>query len=153
MFAKAVGFTAEGGLEVVQIATADQDTLQYSSSTAAIKEGLLEVREMSEAGSVNNRRDIFREYFPRLLRGVAAEVLYGRRKQKPPAEAEASYRALEFLDQFESLDLEEFPGVGVGVERRFDRKTMTGFELRCQNAMVHLTALKQGDKHRTSFQE
>jgi hypothetical protein len=95
-----------------------------------------------------NRRDIFREYFPRLLRGVAAEVLYGGRKQHPLTEAEASYRALDFLDQFEELNLEEFPGVGVGTERRFERKPMTGFELRYQNAMVHLTALTQG--HHTS---
>jgi len=38
---------------VVQLATADQDTLKYISSEAAIKADLLRVTEVSESGSVN----------------------------------------------------------------------------------------------------
>jgi hypothetical protein len=308
MLAKAVGFKQESGLGVLQKATADQDTLQYRSSTAAIKEGLLEVREISEGGSVNhvfvlnksefylflmdgdilmgakqnrvvntsvllaprsktqvpvscveqgrwdsvstffqganftapsflradkagqvrkslkanrghmadqgeiwgrveeyharlkvssatgslsdvyaqredmfekfisaftlaekangaaifmgkemlsidlfNRRDVFGEYFPRLLRGVGAEVFSRPAKKQTLTESEASYWALEFMDEFDGLELEEFPGVGVGVERRFEKNPMTGFELRYQSAMVHLTVLRQEQKrHKTS---
>jgi hypothetical protein len=55
MLAEAAGFRQESGLGVLQIATADQDTLQYKSSAAAIKEGLLEVREISEGGTVKKQ--------------------------------------------------------------------------------------------------
>jgi hypothetical protein len=301
MLAQIVGFSAEKGLGVVQIATADQDTLQYRSSGSAIKDGLLEVREVSQVGSVNhlfvlnrsdflvflmdgdvlmgakqnrvvntsvllaphsktevpvscvehgrwspgagrfqgadfsapaslraekarqvraslkdkrghmadqgeiwnsveklhvkfmissatgslsdvyeqegvedfaakfapgehangvalftggeilsidlfNCREVFREYFPKILRGAGADLPVGEGTQKSLTQEEASFRALDFLDQFEQLDLEEFPGVGVGVEKRFDRAPFAGFELRHQNVMVHLTALRQQRK-------
>jgi len=53
MVAKVVGFHAERSLGVVQFGTSGQNSIQYISSSKAIKEKLIEVREVSEAGSVN----------------------------------------------------------------------------------------------------
>ena len=51
--ARVIGFEHRGNLGVAQIATADQDTIEYITSGKAIKEGLLTVTEVSEAGNVN----------------------------------------------------------------------------------------------------
>jgi hypothetical protein len=89
-----------------------------------------------------NRKEIFAEYFPKLLRGVAIETFSMKAKKNAVAEGEAKYRTLEFLDGLESVPGEEFPGVGVGMERRFDTPGMTGFELRFQSLLVHATVLR-----------
>jgi len=54
MESRVVGFMNQGNLSVVQLATGDQDTFEYISSSAAIKGGLIKVSEISEGGSVNN---------------------------------------------------------------------------------------------------
>ncbi|HXX65102.1 MAG TPA: DUF6569 family protein, partial [Bacteroidota bacterium] len=53
MIAKVVGFHAERSLGLVQFGTSGQNSIQYISSGNAIKEKLIEVREVSETGSVN----------------------------------------------------------------------------------------------------
>jgi hypothetical protein len=96
-----------------------------------------------------NRAEVYREYFPKILRGIAAEIFQSEREGAGLAEAEGSYRALDFLDHFEGLELEEFPGVGLGREKRFDLPGMTGFELGFEGRMVHLAALKGEREKRT----
>jgi hypothetical protein len=54
MIAQAVGFHSSGSLGVVQLATANRDVFQYITSSQAINAGILEVREVSDAGSVNH---------------------------------------------------------------------------------------------------
>jgi hypothetical protein len=96
-----------------------------------------------------NRVEVYREYFPKILRGIAAEIFQSNGKRGGVSEAEGSYRTLDFLDHFEGLELEEFPGVGVGREKRFDLPGMTGFELGFEGRMVHLAALKGERQRRT----
>jgi hypothetical protein len=48
-----LGFKAVRSLGILQFYTADQGTLKYTSSSAAINGGVLEVLKVSEAGSVN----------------------------------------------------------------------------------------------------
>jgi ARG and Rhodanese-Phosphatase-superfamily-associated Protein domain len=89
-----------------------------------------------------NRRDVYREYFPKLLRGAAFEASTMLRKEETLSEAEAGYRTLEMLDGFEKVAREEHPSVAVGVDRRFESGEMTGFELVYGGHLIHLAALK-----------
>lgn len=87
-----------------------------------------------------NRNDIYAEYFPRILKSSAMEAFIIK-KQSKISEAEAKYKTLSFLDQFEHLAFDEHPGVGVGIEKRFNAEDITGFELVYNSHMIHLTAL------------
>jgi hypothetical protein len=93
---------------------------------------------------VFNRRDVFQEYFPKLLRSVALEAFYMQWPESPLTETEGRFKALEFLDAIEYVESEEYPGVGAGRERRFSSPTVSGFKLMYENHLVHLTALKTG---------
>lgn len=96
-----------------------------------------------------NRKDIYLEYFPKILRGVALEAFYMSKTKEAMQKAEAKFRTLDFLDKSDTLAFTDHPGVGIGSERRFNSDEMTGFELRHQEQMIHWTALRTG-KSRTS---
>ena len=87
-----------------------------------------------------NRTDIYAEYFPKILKGCALEV-FGLPGNSELSEAEANYKTLNFIDQFEKLDFDEYPGVGIGTEKRFNTNGLTGFELSYNSHLIHLTAL------------
>lgn len=87
-----------------------------------------------------NRTEIYSEYFPRILKGCAMEA-FGLKGKSEMTEAEAKFKTLTFLDQFENLNFDEHPGVGVGIEKRFRSENLTGFELVYNSNMIHLTAL------------
>lgn len=54
MQVRVVTFQKHKSLSVVQLLTAQQNSIDYISGPAAIKEDLIQVREVSESGSVNN---------------------------------------------------------------------------------------------------
>lgn len=87
---------------------------------------------------VFNRRDVFAEYFPKILKGAMLEADFLSRAGKSVPEAEARYRTLEVFDTLEHEEFRERPGVGVGVDRRFESKGMSGFELMLDGQVVHL---------------
>ncbi len=87
------------------------------------------------------RKDIFSEYFFKLLKGVAIEAYSLKASENTITEAEASFKALSFLDKFEELEFETHKAVGCGEEKRFETKELTGFELNYNNNLIHLTAL------------
>jgi len=101
---------------------------------------------------VFNRRDVYAEYFPKILRGAAFEAGAVRPLKVPLSDAEARYRTLTFLDLLEEQEHEEGPGVGVGMDRRFESADMTGFELVYNTHQIHLAAFAKkraakGAKH------
>lgn len=85
-----------------------------------------------------HRTEIFREYFPRLLRGVAMEAMVAQEQAQCVTEAEGRFRAQDLLDRYDGFTFREFPGVGVGTERRFDADESAGCELRHEDHLVHL---------------
>jgi hypothetical protein len=87
-----------------------------------------------------NRTNIFAEYFPRILRGCAMEV-FGLKGSAEITEAEASYKAIDFIEKFERQEFRDYPGAGVGIERRYRSEELTGFELVYNSNLIHLTAL------------
>lgn len=100
---------------------------------------------------VFNRTDIFSEYFPKLLKGSAMEAFRLKDNENGIKEAEVKYKVLTFLDKLEEINYEIYKGVGVGNEKRFETKEMTGFELNYENKMIHLTALNLASSKRQNF--
>lgn len=94
-----------------------------------------------------NHTDMMKEYFPKLLKGVALDV-YGMKNEKNEmTEPEANFKTLEFMDFVSATEQKTFRGVALGEERRFGNETISGFELRYNNQMVHLTALSLKNKN------
>ncbi|MCX7611238.1 MAG: hypothetical protein N2043_06590 [Ignavibacterium sp.] len=90
---------------------------------------------------VFNRTDIYNEYFPKILRSTAMEVFYLQDKENNLTEAEAFYKTTDLFDNLPQIKFTTHPGVGVGEEKRFDTKALTGLELSFQNHLIHLTLL------------
>jgi hypothetical protein len=86
------------------------------------------------------RKDVYLEYFPKLLRAAAFDAASTKSARKKLTEPEAKYRTLELLDTVEELQREERPAVGVGLDRRFESPAVTGFELVYDRHLVHLAA-------------
>ena len=88
-----------------------------------------------------NRTDVYAEYFPKILRSALIETYRLKASEKILSEAEAYYKTQELLDTTEKLQYSENPGVGVGVERRFETDDFTGFNLIYNNKTIHSTIL------------
>jgi len=86
------------------------------------------------------RKDIYREYFPKLLKGAAQDAVFIRRKKKFN-EAEVKYKTVDFLDKFDDMKFTTHKGLCEGFERRFETKEVSGFELLYENNLIHLTGL------------
>lgn len=90
---------------------------------------------------VFNRTDIYQEYFPKMLRSTAMEVLHLEDKKNDLEEIEAIYKTQTMFDQLEKVEKTKHKGVAIGDETRFDTNDITGFELNFKNHLIHLTAL------------
>ncbi len=88
-----------------------------------------------------NRTDIYREYYPRILRSTAMEVSALKDKVNEITEAEAGYKTADLFDNLEKMDYTVHPGAGIGTERRFDGNNLTGFELSYRGSLIHLALL------------
>jgi hypothetical protein len=100
---------------------------------------------------VFHRRDVFAEYFPKILRAISLEAQSIGREEKPLAEAEASFRTSEFLDEVLAAPRTDYQGVGVGTESRFETERSSGLVLTFQKHTIHLAAMaQQGEERRHS---
>ena len=91
---------------------------------------------------VFNRTDIYRKYFSKLLKSVAAEVYYLKHENNNITSHEASENVLNFFKQLKNIEKNEFDSVGVGIEERFKSEEYTGFSLNYKNHVIHLAGLK-----------
>ena len=90
---------------------------------------------------VFNRNDIYAEYFPKIIRSASLETYRLKSFDKVMIATEAFYKTQELLDNVEKLEHSENPGVGIGIEKRFETDQFTGFELIHLNKVVHFTVL------------
>lgn len=88
-----------------------------------------------------NREEIYNEYFRKLLKSAAFETMNLKEKENSLTEAEAFYKTNTVFDSMSEMKYEVHKGVGAGMEKRFDSKEMTGFELEYENKMIHYVAL------------
>ncbi|WP_337872608.1 DUF6569 family protein [Ignavibacterium sp.] len=88
-----------------------------------------------------NRTDIYQEYFPKRLRGIALEVLNLKDKENTMTEAEANYKTLSLFDELEKLKYTEHDGVGIGKEKRYNNDKLVALELKYLQNLIHFTLL------------
>jgi hypothetical protein len=88
-----------------------------------------------------NRSEIYKEYFQKILRSSAMEMVLLKEKKNTLTEAEAIYKTLSLFDTIAAAESSSHPGTGVGEEKRFETKEITGFSLEFNSHIIHLTAL------------
>jgi hypothetical protein len=88
-----------------------------------------------------NRKEIYNEYFPKILRSSAMEILSLQSKENKLTEAEAAFKTLSLFDSISAAEVSVHPGVGAGEEKRFQTNEVTGFTLEFKKHLIHLTAL------------
>lgn len=85
-----------------------------------------------------NRRDVYSEYFMKILNGVAMEARYLRKREEIIDEFTAENMVMDFLRRCEATMKRVYKGVAEGVERRFEMKEYSGFELVYESNVVHV---------------
>jgi hypothetical protein len=88
-----------------------------------------------------NRTEIYKEYFPKIIKSAAMEIVHLEKKESKLTKAEAEYKTVTLFDKLEGVEYSTHPGVGVGEEKRFETDEVTGFELNFKKHLVHFTAL------------
>lgn len=88
-----------------------------------------------------NRTDIYQEYFPKRLKGIALEVFNLKEKENTMTETEANYKTLSLFDELEKLQYTEHDGVGIGREKRYDNDKLVALELKYLKHLIHFTLL------------
>jgi hypothetical protein len=101
---------------------------------------------------IYNREDVYREYFPKLLKSAAFETINLKEEKNSLKEAEAFYKTNTFIDNMSEMKYEVHKGVGAGTEKRFESKDMTGFELEYDNKMIHYVALNLSNESKSGNQ-
>jgi hypothetical protein len=99
-----------------------------------------------------NRTEVYKEYFPKLLRSSAMETAHLKDKENKLTEAEAAYKTINLFDSLDSIASSIHKGIGVGEERRFETEDLTGLQLEFNKHIIHLTALniEKGKDNRES---
>lgn len=88
-----------------------------------------------------HRRDIYEQYFKKILKSASFETYNLKESKLHPGEAEVSYKTKTFFDSLEKMEYREFDSPGVGKEKRFESDKLTGVQLNYSNHLIHLTAL------------
>jgi len=118
--------------------------------TASADANALAIFEGHELLSLDifNRREVYAEYFGKILRGAAVDLYSAKREGAAPGEAEAFYKAAENLDTLEALPRDTHAGVSMGTEHRFSDDARVGFSLYCEEHLIHFSAVRnEKDKH------
>ncbi|MCZ7611635.1 MAG: hypothetical protein M5U17_15935 [Ignavibacterium sp.] len=97
-------------------------------------------RNLIEA-EVFNRKDIYYEYFPKILRGVSSEAFHFIADDKKLDEAEAKYKTIDFFDELENRKFKVYPGVCAGNEKRYESNQWSGFALEFGEHLIHLAMM------------
>ncbi len=93
-----------------------------------------------------NRRDIYAEYFPKIIKGTAAEAYNLKEDKNNITDKEVNYKLIDFFDKYDAVDKEIHKSIGVGNEKRFDNNYITGFELEFMGNTIHLAAIQLQEK-------
>lgn len=87
-----------------------------------------------------HRKDIYQEYFAKLLRGAVSETIFLKPGKPLPVEKAVSILN-SLLEKREKISKKDYPAVGLGVEKRFEDKDITGFELEFEKKKLHTTIM------------
>ena len=87
---------------------------------------------------VFNRKDIYAEYFTKILNGLAMESGFSRIKKECIEEERARQSVVDFMGGYETIVKKEYHAVGAGTEKRFESMNLTGFELSYEEHLIHV---------------
>lgn len=90
---------------------------------------------------VFNRRDIYFEYFSKILKGVSSETFHFIADDKRMDEVEAKYKTIDFFDELENRKFKIYPGVCLGYEKRYESNQWSGFALEFGEHLIHLAMM------------
>lgn len=90
-----------------------------------------------------NRAEVYKEYFPKILKGAAMQFLNVKAPSKKIDQSELKYKLLETMDNIEGFEKSTFEGAGAGIEERFESEILNGFSLMFDNKLIHLTAMQK----------
>ncbi|HMN26097.1 MAG: hypothetical protein IT276_15630 [Ignavibacteriaceae bacterium] len=96
---------------------------------------------------VFNRTDIYKEYFDKILKGVSSEASHLNPVEEKLKEAEATYKTNVFFDELENRKFKQFPGAGIGTEKRYEENDFSGFALEYESHLIHLAMLSLINKN------
>lgn len=88
-----------------------------------------------------NERNLFREYFPKLLRGISLDVFGNNAKETIMSQAEADYKTIQLMDDWATTKKTVHPGVGVGEEWRYQFNSFSGLHLNYGDHLIHSSCL------------
>lgn len=90
---------------------------------------------------VFNRTDVFKEYFPKILKGAVMELNSDAKSCETFNREQASDTLNVLLENIKQMKHDLHKSVGAGNEKRFGDQRFTGFELDYEDKMIHMTAL------------
>ncbi|GAB4133971.1 MAG: hypothetical protein Fur0015_07170 [Ignavibacteriales bacterium] len=90
---------------------------------------------------IYNRTDIYNEYFPKILKSAADEVLDLEDIEEKLNEGKAEKMISDIFDSLENLEKKVFPGVVLGQEKRFTDKSLNGFTLEYDGHKIHTSII------------
>lgn len=89
-----------------------------------------------------NRREIFAEYAPRIIKSGALEIFHLDTDKKAAGVKEVFYKTITFLDELENIGIHRNAGAASGEETRYSSDKVSGFKLEFDNQLVHLSLLQ-----------
>lgn len=120
----------------------DIDSFKKEFSINDNANGLAVLRDNILLGiDIFNKKDIYKEYFPKILKGIAMEVFNNKKEEKYFDKKNAFEKVLNFFDDYDTIIKTTHDAVGVGSEKRFVNQSYTGFELNYENHLIHLNAV------------
>ncbi len=90
---------------------------------------------------VFNRTDVYKEYFPKILKGAVLELNPDAKAGETFNREQAEDSLNVFLENITHIKKDLHKSVGAGTEKRFGDNRFTGFELNYEEKLIHTTAL------------
>ncbi len=87
---------------------------------------------------VFNRKDVYSEYFTKILNGAAMEAQYLKKREKYIDEDSVRGEVLKFMKRCDEAKKREYKGVAEGTDKRFEMDEYSGFELEFEGNLVHM---------------
>jgi hypothetical protein len=94
-----------------------------------------------------NRKNVFAEYFPRIIEAVFFDSLPGKTPMPERPETFAAGVVGKLVDKLATAQKKKFPAVGAGEEMRFDDDAITSSNLVYEKHSVHLCAFPVTRRH------
>jgi len=86
-----------------------------------------------------NRKDIYTEYFPQIINSVLMEKISVKNTVEKLNREESIMKLEEKMNRLNTLELKEFPGLGVGKEKRIKAEDFDLYELEFEEKKVHFS--------------